>query len=119
MYRGACGVHALNPASARKAERRVGNRVFRVGDRVMQTRNDYDRDVFNGDVGRVIAIDPAWREIAVEMDGHAAPVTYTWDEVDELTHAYAVSIHKSQGSEYPAVVVPVLTQHHAMLDGCF
>lgn len=121
MYRGACGVanlntrlqQALNPASPRKAERRLGGRTFRVGDKVMQTRNNYVRDVYNGDIGRVTGIDPVEQTLTVTIDGR--PVTYDWGEADELVHAFAVSVHKSQGSEYPAVVIPMQTQHYLML----
>jgi exodeoxyribonuclease V alpha subunit len=121
MHRGTCGVanlnaalqEALNPPSARKAERRLHGRFFRVGDKVMQVVNDYDRDVFNGDIGRVTAIDPVDQTLTVAVDGR--PVTYDWVEADELAHAFAISVHKSQGSEYPAIVMPVLTQHYLML----
>ncbi len=121
MYRGACGVtnlntslqEALNPASSHKAERRLGGRVFRVGDKVMQVRNNYNRDVYNGDIGRVTGIDPVGQTLVVTIDGR--PVLYDWGEADELVHAFAVSIHKSQGAEYTAVVMPMLTQHYLML----
>ena len=121
MYRGLCGVanlntrlqEALNPASPRKAERQLGGRGFRVGDKVMQAVNDYDRDVYNGDIGRVAAINPVEQTLVVTIDGR--PVVYDWGEADELVHAFAVSVHKSQGSEYPAVVIPMLTQHYLML----
>ncbi|RLC70562.1 MAG: ATP-dependent RecD-like DNA helicase, partial [Chloroflexi bacterium] len=122
MYRGACGVddlnarlqEALNPAGQGKAERRLGERVFRVGDKVMQTRNDYDRMVFNGDVGRIAAVDPVLKEMAVLMPGRGL-IHYDWDEIGKLTHAFATTIHKAQGAEYPCVVVPLLTQHYVML----
>jgi exodeoxyribonuclease V alpha subunit len=121
MYRGACGVsnlnarlqEALNPASERKVERRLGGRAFRVGDKVMQVRNNYDREVYNGDIGRVTGIDPVGQTLTVTIDGR--PVVYDWGEADELVHAFAVSVHKSQGSEYTAVVIPMLTQHYLML----
>ena len=121
MHRGACGVanlntrlqEALNPASPRKAERRLGGRAFRVGDKVMQVRNNYDRDVYNGDIGRVVGIDTVEQTLTVTIDGR--PVVYDWGEADELMHAFAVSVHKSQGSEYPAAVMPMLTQHYMML----
>ncbi|MCP4539154.1 MAG: ATP-dependent RecD-like DNA helicase [Chloroflexi bacterium] len=121
MYRGACGVanlntrlqEALNPASSDKAERRLGGRAFRVGDKVMQTRNNYVRDVYNGDIGRVTGIDPVEQTLTVKIDERL--VIYDWGEADELVHAFAVSVHKSQGSEYPAVVIPVHTQHYLML----
>jgi exodeoxyribonuclease V alpha subunit len=121
MYRGACGVsnlnemlqRALNPPSPRKQERRLGGRVFRVGDKVMQTRNNYDKDIYNGDIGRVTRIETLEQTLAVRIDDR--PVVYDWAELDELVHAFAISVHKSQGSEYPAVVVPVLTQHYLLL----
>jgi exodeoxyribonuclease V alpha subunit len=121
MYRGTCGVanlnallqEMLNPASPRKAERRLGGRILRVGDKMMQTRNNYDKDVYNGDIGRVVGIDRVEQMLTVAIDGR--PVVYDWGEVDELVHAFAISVHKSQGSEYTAVVMPMLTQHYLML----
>jgi len=121
MYRGAVGVAnlnarlqaALNPPGAHKVERRVGGRVFRVGDRVIQLRNNYDLDVFNGDVGHITAIDPVNQSLAVDVDGRL--VTYDWANADQLAHAFAISVHKSQGSEYPVVVMPVMTTHYVML----
>lgn len=86
---------------------------FRVGDRVMQTRNNYDKEVFNGDVGRIISYDPEWLEAVVEFDSRQ--VRYHISEMDELILAYAVTIHKAQGSEYPAVVLPLSTQHYILL----
>jgi exodeoxyribonuclease V alpha subunit len=79
----------------------------------MQTVNNYDRDVFNGDIGFVTGIDPEESEMLVEFDGRA--VTYPFGELDELVLCYATTIHKSQGSEYPVVVMPVSTQHFTML----
>jgi exodeoxyribonuclease V alpha subunit len=79
----------------------------------MQTENNYQREVFNGDLGRVAAIDESDRELIVDYDGRR--VTYDFGELDELALAYACSIHKSQGSEYPAVVMPLHTQHYMML----
>jgi exodeoxyribonuclease V alpha subunit len=87
--------------------------TFRVGDRVMQTANDYEKNVFNGDIGRVRAIDHEEQEVTVAFDGR--PVSYGFGELDELALAYAATVHKSQGSEYPAVVVPIHTQHYVML----
>jgi len=121
MHRGAAGVGelnrrlqaVLNPPHPRKAESVHGSRVFRVGDRVMQIRNDYDRQVFNGDMGRVTALDLEEHTLTVDFDGML--VGYEFTELDELVHAYAVSIHKSQGSEFPVVVIPILTQHYMML----
>jgi exodeoxyribonuclease V alpha subunit len=90
-----------------------GPRTLRVGDKVMQTRNNYDINVFNGDIGRIRKIDAVEQEVLVEFDGRA--VTYDYSDLDELVLAYACSIHKSQGSEYPCVVIPVHTQHYMML----
>jgi ATP-dependent exoDNAse (exonuclease V) alpha subunit len=86
---------------------------FRAGDKVLQTQNDYDKEVFNGDIGRITAIDPATQEVLVEYDGRE--VMYEYGELDELALAYGLSIHRSQGSEYPAVVIPLHTQHYMML----
>jgi exodeoxyribonuclease V alpha subunit len=87
--------------------------TFRVGDKVLQTQNDYQKEVFNGDVGRVAAIDPEEQELSVDFDGRA--VAYDFGELDTLALAYSISIHRSQGSEYPAVVMPLHTQHFVML----
>jgi exodeoxyribonuclease V alpha subunit len=121
MHRGAAGVsnlnlllqQALNPATAGKPERSLGGRMLRAGDRVMQIRNNYQKETFNGDIGRLAHIDLENQTLTVDFDGR--PVVYDWTEADELAHAFAVSIHKSQGSEFPAVVVPLLTQHYMML----
>ncbi|CUS02929.2 Helicase RecD/TraA family protein [Candidatus Promineifilum breve] len=121
MYNGLAGVtrlngllqEALNPPGGRKIERRISGRTFRVGDKVMQTVNNYDKSVYNGDIGRITAIDVIEQTMTVAIDG--APVVYSFLEVDELIHAYAVSVHKSQGSEYPCVVIPVVVQHYLML----
>jgi exodeoxyribonuclease V alpha subunit len=101
---------ALNPKG--DAIIRAGG-AFRVGDRVMQLRNNYDKDVYNGDTGFVKAVDPEERKMIVSFDGR--PVSYDAGDLDELVLAYATTIHKSQGSEYPAVVVIVHTQHYVML----
>jgi exodeoxyribonuclease V alpha subunit len=79
----------------------------------MQTVNDYAKDVFNGDVGRVLAVNPAEKRLSVDFEGNV--VRYEAFELEALTLAYAITIHKSQGSEFPTVVVPVLTSHHVML----
>jgi exodeoxyribonuclease V alpha subunit len=102
----------LNPPRGGPEVERFGWK-FRVGDKVLQTQNNYTKDVFNGDVGRVAALDEAARELAVDFDGRLVP--YDFSELDELSLAYALSIHKSQGSEYPAVVIPLHTQHYVML----
>jgi exodeoxyribonuclease V alpha subunit len=121
LHRGAAGVGelnrrlqaVLNPPAEGKSERRRGPDVFRLGDRVMQIRNDYDKDVYNGDMGRITAMDPIDQVLTVRMDDQ--DVAYEFSELDELIHAYAVSVHKSQGSEYRTVVTPVLSQHYVML----
>lgn len=87
--------------------------TFRLGDKVLQTQNNYDKEVFNGDIGRVRKIDAENQEVTVQFDGHTA--VYDFEELDELALAYALTIHKSQGSEYPAVIMPLHTQHYMML----
>jgi exodeoxyribonuclease V alpha subunit len=100
----------LNPRGAALAH---GAHSLRVGDKVMQVRNDYELEVWNGDLGRVTGIDAEGEQLAVEIDGRK--VLYDFPQLDELTLAYACTIHKSQGSEYPCVVIPLHTQHHVML----
>ena len=102
---------ALNPAGDRKVER--FGWTFAAGDKVMQIENDYDKEVHNGDIGFVVGVEPEEGELTASFDGRS--VTYGLGELDTLVPAYAASIHKSQGSEYPAVVIPVMTQHYAML----
>jgi exodeoxyribonuclease V alpha subunit len=102
---------ALNPNPSSKVER-LGW-IFAPGDKVMQIENDDDKDVFNGDIGCIQAVDTDESELTVDSDGRA--VTYQFGELDTLVPAYAATIHKSQGSEYPAVVIPLMTQHYAML----
>jgi exodeoxyribonuclease V alpha subunit len=102
---------ALNPAGERKVER--FGWTFAPGDKVMQIENDYDKEVYNGDIGYVEGIEPDDGELTATFDGR--PVTYGFGELDALVPAYAATIHKSQGSEYPAVVIPVMTQHYTML----
>ena len=121
MYRGAAGARALNeklqarlnPLRYDRPEYRSGSRLFRTGDRVLQLRNNYDKDVFNGDVGRITGLDLEAGEIRVEFEGRS--VSYEFSDLDELTVAYAMSVHKSQGSEYPVIVLPLLTQHYILL----
>jgi exodeoxyribonuclease V alpha subunit len=102
---------ALNPAGDRKVER--FGWTFAPGDKVMQIENDYDKDVYNGDIGYIVGADPEVGELTTAFDGRN--VAYGFGELDTLVPAYATTIHKSQGSEYPAVVIPVMTQHYTML----
>lgn len=101
---------ALNPVGIHI--QRFG-RKYRLGDRVMQTRNNYDKDVFNGDIGRIKNVDSTEQRIVVEFDGRG--IQYDFSELDEIVHAYACSIHKAQGSEYPAVILLMTTQHYKLL----
>ena len=87
--------------------------TFAPGDKVMQVGNDYGKEVYNGDIGMIDNVDVDAGEIIVSFDGR--PVTYGFGELDMLVPAYAATIHKSQGSEYPVVIIPVLTQHYPML----
>src|ERR1700739_4147171 len=102
---------ALNPAGERKVER--FGWTFAPGDKIMQVENDYDKEVYNGDIGMIDDVDTAEGMLTTTFDGRT--VSYEFGELDMLVPAYAATIHKSQGSEYPAVVIPVLTQHYAML----
>ena len=119
MNRGGVGARSLNielqavlnPAGDEKVER--FGWTFAPGDKVMQIENDYDKEVYNGDIGTINRVDTNAGEIVVIFDGRS--VTYGLGELDMLVPAYAATIHKSQGSEYPAVIIPVLTQHYAML----
>jgi exodeoxyribonuclease V alpha subunit len=118
MHRGPAGTDALNERLQNELNPngqslRFGSRTFRVGDKVMQLRNDYGRDVFNGDLGFVLHADASGEQLVVHMEGR--DVIYDRSQVDELTLSYACSIHKSQGSEYPAVVIPMVAAHFVML----
>jgi exodeoxyribonuclease V alpha subunit len=121
MHRGTVGVGslnaalqaALNPPRPGAPERAAGGRVFRMGDRVMQIRNNYDKEVFNGDMGQIGDVDLEDQVVTVQMEDRL--ISYDFLELDELVHAYAVSVHKSQGSEFPAVVIPLLSTHYMML----
>jgi exodeoxyribonuclease V alpha subunit len=121
MHRGSAGVGelnrrlqaALNPPAPGKFEWRRGATVYRTGDKVMQTANNYLKEVWNGDMGRITAVDLETQSLTVRIDTQDVP--YDFSDLDELMLAYAVSVHKSQGSEYRAVVIPILTQHYMLL----
>ncbi|MGZ5467586.1 MAG: SF1B family DNA helicase RecD2 [Candidatus Aminicenantales bacterium] len=118
MYKGLVGVDNLNTELQARLNPggeglQVGTRVFRARDKVMQVRNDYDKDVFNGDIGSVLHADRAKFRLYVDFEGRT--VCYEKDELNDVTLAYAVSVHKAQGSEYQAIVMPLLTQHFIML----
>ena len=118
MHKGAAGVANLNQRlqeALNRQDRKLqrGERQFRLDDKVMQVRNNYDKDVFNGDIGRICYVNAEERELTVRYEDRN--VLYSAEELDEITPAYAISVHKSQGSEYPAVVLPVLTQHYMLL----
>jgi exodeoxyribonuclease V alpha subunit len=103
---------ALNPSTGGPEVQRFGW-TFRIGDRVIQTENDYDKDVFNGDLGVVESINRVEQHVIVRFERR--PVEYDFGDLDELSLAYVLSIHKSQGSEFPCVVIPIHTQHYIML----
>ncbi|HEV8648207.1 MAG TPA: AAA family ATPase [Actinomycetes bacterium] len=122
MHRGPAGAGTLNerlqqaltPGAPGLPERRFAGRTYRAGDKVMQVRNDYDKGVFNGSVGVVTTLSPEEGELRVLLDDDEE-VRYGFDELDELTHAYALTVHRSQGSEYPCVVVPLTPNAWLML----
>lgn len=118
MYKGEIGVSNLNSVlkeviNPKKEEIQKGGKTLRLGDKVIQMRNNYEKDVFNGDIGRITGIDLDGQEVVVTYD--TREVRYDFSELDEIMPAYAISIHKSQGSEYEAVIVPVMTHHYVLL----
>jgi exodeoxyribonuclease V alpha subunit len=118
MHKGVIGAQNLNQVlqealNKSQVELPRGGRTYKPGDKVMQIKNDYDKEVFNGDIGRIAAIDTEEQEVTVDFDGRQ--VTYDFSDLNELVLAYAVSIHKSQGSEYPVVVMPIHISHYMLL----
>jgi exodeoxyribonuclease V alpha subunit len=118
MHRGVVGSGNLNQklqAALNPGEGGItrGEVTYRANDKVMQIRNNYDREVFNGDIGRISAIEWEDKEVMINFDGRE--VVYGFSDLDEIVSAYAVSVHKSQGSEYAAVIIPIVTQHYILL----
>ncbi|MCF8106273.1 MAG: ATP-dependent RecD-like DNA helicase [Desulfohalobiaceae bacterium] len=118
MNKGIVGVSNLNSVLQARlnptgSEISRGGRTFRCGDKVMQIKNNYDKDVYNGDIGSIVKLDSELQELKIRFEDRV--VAYEYADLDELVLAYAVSIHKAQGSDYPAVVMPILTQHFIML----
>jgi exodeoxyribonuclease V alpha subunit len=121
MNRGSLGIRELNvrlqtelnPARPEEPSVEKFGWQFRVRDKIIQTENNYDKEVFNGDIGQIVKIDPVEREVTVKFDQRE--VVYDFGELDEVSLAYAITIHKSQGSEFPAVVIPLATQHYLLL----
>lgn len=122
MQRGGVGARSLNIELQKVLNPGFGDRpaverfgyAYRIGDKVMQTENDYDKEVFNGDIGFIDSIDPDANEVVINFDERT--ITYDFGELDEVVLCYATTIHKSQGSEYPAIVIPIMTQHYVMLE---
>ncbi len=119
MNRGLCGTIEMNNTlqallnPGEKAEFRFGERLFKTGDKVMQITNNYDKNVFNGDTGYLVRIQPGSKKFFVDYDG--TEVEYSFDDADQITLAYAVTVHKAQGCEYPVVLMPLLSSHFMML----
>lgn len=121
MNRGSLGIRELNlrlqaelnpPRPDEPMVEKFGWK-FRIRDKVIQTENNYDKDAFNGDIGQIVKIDPVEREVLIRFDQRE--IVYDFGELDEIALAYAITIHKSQGSEFPVVVIPLATQHYLLL----
>jgi exodeoxyribonuclease V alpha subunit len=123
MIRGSLGAanlnlmlqESVNPKSGAKAELTIGERIFRTGDRVIHRRNNYELNVFNGDIGLIESIDNTDCSLTVRFSPDQRRVEYNRDQITELDLAYAITIHKAQGSEFDVVIIPVLSQHFRML----
>jgi len=118
MRKGSAGTENLNAVlqdtlNTSKEEFLFGGKRFKRGDKIMQIKNNYVKEVFNGDIGKIIHINEEMQEVTVEYD--TGRIKYKFNEMDEVVPAYAVTVHKSQGCEYPAVVMPVLTEHYLLL----
>jgi exodeoxyribonuclease V alpha subunit len=116
MYKGECGVDALNERlraalGGTSEDFRLGPRSWRTGDRVIHTRNDYEKEVFNGDMGRIVSVD----EEGLQVRFPERTVAYAPEELGDLQPAFAITVHRSQGSEYDVVVIPLVAQHFLML----
>ena len=118
MHRGTVGAENLNAElqsalNPRSDEITRGGRTFRVNDKVMQIKNNYEKNIFNGDIGRITRINSESQQVFIAFDNRSVVCEHS--ELDEIVLAYAISVHKSQGSEYPAVIIPILTQHYLLL----
>nr|WP_284524847.1 ATP-binding domain-containing protein [Orientia tsutsugamushi] len=121
MTRGIVGTKNLNsvlqkvllPSNTANDELLIWGNVFKIGDKVMQIVNNYDKDIYNGDIGIINTIDHENQNIVINFDGNK--ISYDFDELDEIVLAYAITIHKSQGGEYHTVIIPLMMQHYPML----